>query len=146
MPLPRNYAAGAGLLLGLAGFVGYAVFVVPVLSPYWPALRDRPVTNLLLVAVGLALSAAGVWRAIGRRPTRRGRRLASLLAGVNVAVAASFLWLLYIHSAHLPASAHAPSVGSPAPDFALSDQRGQPVQLAGLRGRPVVLVFYRGFW
>ncbi len=33
-------------------------------------------------------------------------------------------------------------VGSPAPDFALPDQDGNPVSLASLRGRNVVLVFY----
>lgn len=38
-------------------------------------------------------------------------------------------------------------VGAPAPDFALFDQLGQAVRLAGLLARgPVVLVFYRGEW
>jgi peroxiredoxin len=32
--------------------------------------------------------------------------------------------------------------GAPAPDFTLLDEDGQPVSLAGLRGRPVLLVFY----
>jgi peroxiredoxin len=32
--------------------------------------------------------------------------------------------------------------GTPAPDFALSDQAGEPVSLRDFRGRPVVLVFY----
>jgi peroxiredoxin Q/BCP len=32
--------------------------------------------------------------------------------------------------------------GDPAPDFTLRDQRGSPVRLAGLRGRPVILYFY----
>lgn len=35
-------------------------------------------------------------------------------------------------------------IGSPAPDFALADDSGRRVQLAGLRGRNVVLVFYPG--
>jgi peroxiredoxin Q/BCP len=34
------------------------------------------------------------------------------------------------------------SVGTPAPDFALPDQDGKLVTLAGLKGRNVVLVFY----
>jgi peroxiredoxin len=33
-------------------------------------------------------------------------------------------------------------VGAPAPDFTLRDQRGQDVSLSGLRGAPVLLVFY----
>jgi cytochrome oxidase Cu insertion factor (SCO1/SenC/PrrC family) len=38
-------------------------------------------------------------------------------------------------------------VGRPAPDFTLPDSAGRPVSLADYRGRkPVVLVFYRGYW
>lgn len=36
-------------------------------------------------------------------------------------------------------------VGSPAPDFTLSGHDGAEVTLSRLRGRPVVLVFLRGF-
>lgn len=35
-------------------------------------------------------------------------------------------------------------VGSPAPDFALSDDAGHAVTLSALRGKNVVLVFYPG--
>ena len=35
-----------------------------------------------------------------------------------------------------------PHVGSHAPDFTASDQDGQTVRLANLRGKPVVLYFY----
>jgi cytochrome oxidase Cu insertion factor (SCO1/SenC/PrrC family) len=38
-------------------------------------------------------------------------------------------------------------VGDTAPDFTLEDQDGQKVTLSDNRGkRPVVLVFYRGYW
>jgi len=38
-------------------------------------------------------------------------------------------------------------VGTPAPDFTLPDETGQPVTLGSLRARgPVVLSFYRGRW
>jgi peroxiredoxin Q/BCP len=36
----------------------------------------------------------------------------------------------------------APEIGDNAPDFTLPDQAGNPVSLAGLRGRNVVLYFY----
>ena len=38
-------------------------------------------------------------------------------------------------------------VGEAAPDFTLLNQDEQPVTLSSYRGkRPVVLVFYRGYW
>lgn len=36
--------------------------------------------------------------------------------------------------------------GKEAPDFSLPDQDGREVQLSSLRGRRVVLIFYRGYW
>ena len=39
------------------------------------------------------------------------------------------------------------AVGEQAPDFTLSDQNGRKRSLSAERGkRPVVLVFYRGYW
>lgn len=39
------------------------------------------------------------------------------------------------------------AVGETAPEFSLQDQNGQTVKLSASRGeRPVVLVFYRGYW
>ncbi len=38
-------------------------------------------------------------------------------------------------------------VGAVAPDFTLTDQDGRKLRLAAERSqRPVVLVFYRGYW
>jgi cytochrome oxidase Cu insertion factor (SCO1/SenC/PrrC family) len=36
--------------------------------------------------------------------------------------------------------------GKPAPNFALKDQQGKTVRLAALRGKRVLLIFYRGYW
>jgi peroxiredoxin len=33
-------------------------------------------------------------------------------------------------------------IGTPAPEFTLENQYGEPVALSGLRGRPVAIVFY----
>ncbi len=39
------------------------------------------------------------------------------------------------------------NVGEMAPDLTLEDQDGRKVSLSSARGkRPVVLVFYRGYW
>jgi peroxiredoxin len=43
-----------------------------------------------------------------------------------------------------PSSALGP--GTPAPDFTLLDQTGEPVSLRDFRGRPIVLVFYPADW
>lgn len=36
--------------------------------------------------------------------------------------------------------------GSMAPDFELPSAEGGKLKLSGLRGKNVVLVFYRGYW
>jgi peroxiredoxin len=38
------------------------------------------------------------------------------------------------------------AVGSVAPDFELPSPTGGKVKLSSLRGKNVVLVFYRGYW
>jgi hypothetical protein len=38
------------------------------------------------------------------------------------------------------------SVGSMAPDFELPSSAGGTLRLSSLRGKNVVLVFYRGYW
>lgn len=38
------------------------------------------------------------------------------------------------------------SVGDVAPDFSLASRTGERVTLSELRGRRIVLVFYRGHW
>lgn len=38
------------------------------------------------------------------------------------------------------------SVGDAAPDFTLESRTGEAVTLSELRGRRIVLVFYRGHW
>ncbi len=40
----------------------------------------------------------------------------------------------------------ASAVGQPAPAFTLKDQDGKPFHLAALKGQPVLLYFYRGYW
>jgi peroxiredoxin len=49
--------------------------------------------------------------------------------------------------ARVPANPTALRIGERAPDFTLTDALGRPVSLADYRGKkPVVLVFYRGYW
>ena len=45
----------------------------------------------------------------------------------------------------MPVDTETVPIGAPAPDFALTAIDGSEVRLSGLRGKPVVLVFLRGF-
>ncbi len=66
--------------------------------------------------------------------------------------------LLFVAAAILPRAALASdqpaplkraspvAVGELAPDFTLEDQEGRKRTLSAERGKPVVLVFYRGHW
>lgn len=56
---------------------------------------------------------------------------------------ASSACITHLHVTHEASVAD----GAAAPPFALPDQSGRPVSLAGELARgPVVLVFYRGYW
>lgn len=143
--LKRNHAAGLGLAIGLAGVISYFLWVAFGLSSAAPAMREMPLPSLALWGAGMVLSALAVKRALGPSPAYRGRMLAPLLGAVNLLAGLGFVWFLTLGSA-LPAADRSPSVGERAPDFSLSDHRGEAVSLAALRGRNVLLVFYRGHW
>ena len=67
------------------------------------------------------------------------RRLAGLM----------LLMLLLAASARaqrLPKPQVASAEGKLAPDFTLKDQRGKPLRLSSLRGKPALVIFYRGYW
>lgn len=143
MKPPRNWFALAGLLLGIAGVVTYFLLLLrndPTLTRW----LEMPTFNLIAIGVGLGLSAVGVYRALAR--THGGRVLAPIAAALNVAFTGLFVWWLFSYSYQIPAAAHAPAAGAVAPDFTLPDHRGNEVRLSSLRGQPVVLLFYRGFW
>jgi hypothetical protein len=128
--------AAAGIVLGVAGVVGY--FVVALRFGAWlPSVRNDAIPNWILIALGLALCALAVAQA-------RRRIVPAVLLGLNVALTAGFFAVLYVFSVVPPASG--PPLGQPAPTFALSDQSGKTVRLEDFRGAPLLLVFYRGHW
>jgi hypothetical protein len=128
--------AVAGVVVGILGVVTYFVAVLRF-GALLPSVRNYAIPNLILIAVGLAISVAAFVRA-------RRRILAGVLLGANVVVAAWFFAMLYVFSAVPPVSG--PPIGSPAPSFALADQAGKTVRLEDFRGSPLLLVFYRGHW
>jgi cytochrome oxidase Cu insertion factor (SCO1/SenC/PrrC family) len=46
----------------------------------------------------------------------------------------------------LPKPQIASAEGKPAPAFTLKDQAGKDFRLSSLRGKRVILIFYRGYW
>jgi AhpC/TSA family len=131
----RRGLAWSGLLLIVAGVVGY-FFVVFHLAAWLPSVRNDALPNWLLVGAGLLLAIVAARRSSGRT--------AKVLLGVDLVLAGLFAVMLYV----VPAVPRAtgPTIGAPAPDFALLDQSGTTIRLAELRGAPVLLVFYRGHW
>lgn len=149
-----NLPLYAGFLITVVSFIGYFVFFA-----YYPVTRDVPWADLILFAVGLLLLGIGLRRAY-RQPERyRGRISGPILTVLSLAVIGFFLFYVFYLSQQIPASAAAPQVGAPAPDFTLPDSSGNPVSLSSLlvpassgpetaqgQGQWVLLVFYRGYW
>jgi hypothetical protein len=115
------------------GLVSYFAFFAR-----FPATRDVPWINLPLVLAGVGLSAHALWR----------RRSFLSVAGLVLSAACAGLLAGYVFvlSEQLPDIREVVAVGSSAPEFALPDEQGQTVRLSDVAGRPLVLVFYRGFW
>lgn len=76
---------------------------------------------------------------------RRGLHLQRLGLGHLVAALIAPLLLATLLGAYLLARTPATSpsaIGNPAPDFAVADLEGNPIHLADLRGRPVIINFW----
>jgi cytochrome oxidase Cu insertion factor (SCO1/SenC/PrrC family) len=58
----------------------------------------------------------------------------------------SLLFSLLAGAQVLPRPQVASAEGKLAPDFTLKDQDGKSLRLSLLRGKRVLLVFYRGYW
>lgn len=65
-----------------------------------------------------------------------------VVLAVGIALVAPTLVVLALGLRHDPQQVDSPLIGLPAPAFALADLDGEPVSLAALRGKPVVLNFW----
>lgn len=132
-PRTRDDMVWFGALVSVVGLVGY--FFV---SAGFPSLRDTAWLNLLIVACGFALSIAAV---------RRRRSVASVAGAVlSFLCAALLVGYVFVLSEQLPDAEGVIAIAAEAPDFSLTDHTGATVSLEHVIGKPLVLVFYRGFW
>jgi hypothetical protein len=103
-------------------------------------IRNHPEGYVIAFALATALAALGVARAKGRRWP------AWLVLGFMDLLLIAGTWFNFV-AARVPGTPTALHLGERAPDFTLPDATGRPVSLADYRGkRPVVIVFYRGYW
>jgi hypothetical protein len=137
----RNHALWIGPLVTFAGLVSYFLVFVR-----WPALTEFPWVNLPLVLAGLGISLLGLWRAFRQSERYRGKVLGSLGFVFSLGVAGLFCFYVFYMSYLLPGESAVTRGLTAAPAVALPDQNGELVELAGLRGRKVIVTFYRGFW
>jgi hypothetical protein len=132
-PHRRNHLIWIGPLVAVFGLVSYFF-----LFARYPALRDTAWLNLLLVLAGLALSVVAI--------RRRLSFLSAAGALLSLGCAALLAGYVFVLSEQVPDTAGVVAVGAPAPAFSLTDHTGAIVRLSDFSGRPLVLVFYRGFW
>jgi hypothetical protein len=128
---PRALAVVA-LLVSVGTVVAFFVLLSQLTFPL------RPAWYLGALTLAVVLAVVAVWR--GRSWLTGGALVASVLL---LALAGLFNFVVM----RVPPGPPALVVGQPAPDFTLPDAAGHAVTLSDYRGKkPVVLVFYRGYW
>ncbi len=130
----------SGLLAALGAVVAVGAAVAYALLLHVAVVRNHPEGYVIAFAVATALAALAVVRARDRRwPAWLALGFTSFLLIVGA-------WFDFI-GARVPTTPTALRLGERPPDFTLPDATGQPVALADFRGKkPVVLIFYRGYW
>jgi hypothetical protein len=122
------------VVLGIGAIAAYALLIRVAI------VRNHPEGYVIAFALATALAALAVVRA-------RARRWPAWLAlGLSSLLLVGGAWFNFV-LARIPDTPTTLRVGERPPDFTLPDAAGRPVALADYRGKkPVVLVFYRGYW
>jgi hypothetical protein len=129
-----NILAALSVLLTLGAAVAYFSLLRV------PFVRNHPEAYVVAFAVATALAGLAVIRG-----TRR-RWPAWLALGLSSLMLLAGAWFNFV-LARVPVFPPAIRVGETPPEFTLPDALGRSVSLADYRGKkPVVLVFYRGYW
>src|SRR5215813_2494607 len=126
--------AALSVVIVIAAVAGYALLLRVVI------VRNHPEGYVIAFALATALAALAVARA-------RARRWPAWLAlGLTSLLLVGGAWFNFV-AARVPDTPTVLRVGERPPDFTLPDAAGRQVSLADYRGKkPVVLVFYRGYW
>ncbi len=137
MQAPRNRSLWLGPMLALFGFLSYYTIFYR-----WPALRDFPWVNLILLVAAVAVS----WTGLGRARVGGGWKLVAGVAGLAWSLLLTGLLCFYCfyYSYGLPSGEVALAVGAPVPNLTLPDQLGRDIDISD--DQPTLLVFYRGHW
>jgi hypothetical protein len=132
--------SGSTRLAVLSVLVALGAVATYVLLLGVAVVRNHPEGYVIAFALATGLAVLAVARA-------RTRRWPAWLAlGFTSLVLVGGAWFNFV-GARVPDTPTTFKVGDQAPDFTLPDAAGRPVTLADYRGKkPVVLVFYRGYW
>jgi len=126
---------------GLALTVASLLAAAGNLATHYPKIKSnqtplRPRREQAVMMLALLLAGGGLLLQPG---------IAGYLLGGG-AIILALLFLLGTATSGLPEKKPAVSVGGIAPDFIATDANGHEFRLSGLRGRPVLMKFYRGYW
>lgn len=127
--------SAAGMVSVLAGWIGYMATIPKGRVP------ERPTTTFVLTLGGAAVAVVGV----GLAATEGAWSAATLApAGVAVLMAAFFAWLF--SQRRVPAGDLQVEVGEPLLPFEAKRADGSAFSTAELKGKRVLLKFFRGSW
>jgi AhpC/TSA family len=128
----------SGRLAALSVVIALGAIAAYVLMFHIAVVRNHPEGYVVAFAVATALAVLAVVRAR--------RWLAWLALGLTTLLLAGGVWVNFF-VARVPELPTPLRVGERPPEFTLADASGRPVALADYRGKkPLVLVFYRGYW
>lgn len=127
---PGLILAGLSLVTGAGTIATYS----PKMRRNQATLRPRREQVLMVLTLLLAIS--GFFQHPG---------IVGYVIGA-LAIVPAALFLLGTSTSSLPALQPAVSVGAIAPDFSAVDADGRAFRLSDLRGSPVLLKFFRGYW
>jgi hypothetical protein len=131
-PVAPKWLAVLSVLICLGAVAGYALLIRV------PSVRNQPEGYVAALAIAATIATLAV------ALVRRWYTWAALVVCVLLLAGGAFFNFAV---ARIPPAQTNLRVGEPPPDFVLRDTAGHPVSLADYRGKkPVVLVFYRGYW